>query len=51
MISVEDCVPQEEAGLRTYVRDNGEWMLKVVADIGVVSETVTTQEYKDQACS
>ena len=34
MISVEDCVRQEEAGLSTYVRGSGEWMLKVVADMG-----------------
>ena len=27
----------------------GLWMLKVVADMGVVSETVTAQEYKEQA--
>ena len=27
----------------------GLWMLNFVADIGVVSETVTAQEYKDQA--
>ena len=49
MWSVEDYARQEEAGLSTYVRDSRECMLKVVADMGVVSETVTAQEYKDQA--
>ena len=50
LITVEDCVRQEEAGLSTCVRGSGEWMLKVVADMDVVSETVTAQKYKDQAC-
>ena len=50
LISLEDCVRQEEASLRTYVCGSGEWMLKVVADMGVVSEMVTAQEYKNQAC-
>ena len=49
MISVEDCVLQEEACLSTYVRGSGESMLKVVADMAVVSETVTAQEYKYEA--
>ena len=50
LISVEDCVRREEASLSTYACGSGEWMLKVVADMGIVSETVTAQEYKDNAC-
>ena len=48
MTSVEYCALQEEAGLSTYVLSCGEWMLKVSADMGFVSEKVTTQEYKKQ---
>ena len=48
MISVEDCVRQEEAGLSTYVKGSGEWMLKAVADMGVVSGEETAQKYKDR---
>jgi hypothetical protein len=32
LISVEDCVRVEEAGLREYVMGSDEWMLKVVAN-------------------
>ena len=50
MISVEDCVRQEEASLAEYVRrkDKDEWMLKVVAEMDVVSGTESAQEYKDR---
>ena len=48
LISVEDCVRQEEAGLSTYVKGSGEWMLKAVADMGVVSGEETAQQYKDR---
>ena len=39
LISVEECVRTEEAGLREYARDSDEWMLKVVADGMVPGES------------
>ena len=44
LISVEQCVRAEEAGLREYVRESGEWMLKVVAEGIAAGETKV--EYK-----
>ena len=38
LISVEECVRAEEAGLREYVTDSDEWMLKVVANGKVPGE-------------
>jgi hypothetical protein len=39
LISMEECVRAEEAGLRDYVMDSGEWMLKVVANGMVAGES------------
>ncbi len=39
LISVEECVRAEEAGLREYVMDSDEWMLKVVANGMVAGES------------
>ena len=39
LISVEDCVRAEEAGLREYVMGSEEWMLKVVANGMVAGES------------
>ena len=39
LISVEECVRAEEAGLREYVTDSDEWMLKVVANGMVPGES------------
>ena len=47
LISVEDCVRQEEGSLGLYVRGSEEWMLKVVAEMGVVSGVESAKEYKD----
>ena len=48
LISVEDCVRQEEGSLGLYVRGSEEWMLKVVAEMGVVSGVESAKEYKDR---
>jgi hypothetical protein len=39
LISMEECVRAEEAGLRDYVMDSGEWMLKVGANGMVAGES------------
>lgn len=39
LISVEECVRAEEAGLREYVMASDEWMLKVVANGMVAGES------------
>ena len=39
LISVEECVRAEEAGLREYVMGSEEWMLKVVANGMVAGES------------
>ena len=39
LISVEQCVKAEEAGVREYVLTSGEWMLMVVAEVMENGET------------
>jgi len=46
LISVEDCVRMEQKSLCEYVGKSEEWMLKVVADLGVVSEVETLEHYR-----
>ena len=44
LISIEDCVRAEELGLNEYVRENDEWMLKIVAE--GMAEGESKLEYK-----
>ena len=44
LISVEECVRAEEKGLREYVMDSDEWMLKVVANGMVAGESKMTYQ-------
>ena len=44
LISVTDCVKEEELGLFEYVKASDEWMMKVVAKELTVGET--KKEYK-----
>ena len=48
LISVEDCVRQEEGSLGLYVGGSEEWMLKVVSGMGVVARVESAKEYKDR---
>ena len=47
LISVFDCVKQEELALSEYVKETEEWMLKVVGKTLHVGET--KNEYKKRA--
>ena len=46
LISVEDCVRMEEANLARYIGESDEWMLKEVAEMGLVSGVETGEEYR-----
>ena len=46
LISIEDCVRCEEANLSQYVQNSEEWLLKEVAEMGLVSSAETGEDYK-----
>ena len=48
LISVEDCVRQEEKSLREYVESSGEWMLQVVREMELFKGKEMRKEYVER---
>ena len=48
LISVSDCVACEKRNLSEYVGSSSEWMLKVVKEDGLTSETESKKEYEER---
>ena len=48
LISVEDCVKEEEENLLKYVQSSNEWMLQEVNRLGVIKGSIVTGGYKSK---